>query len=70
MLFSYPNCTESELNIIDYLNNNIVNYILFNISEKGIIDNNLFGYIIYGANISSICDNGLKLRKNIYLKKV
>ena len=44
--------------------------ILFNISEKGIIDNNLFGYIIYGANISSICDNGLKLRKNIYLKKV
>ena len=64
MFFSYPNCTESELNIIDYLNNNIENYILFNISEKGIIDNNLFGYIIYGANISSICDNGLKFKIN------
>ena len=65
MFFSYPNSTAYELNIIDYLNNNIENYILFNIAEKGIIDNNIFGYIIYGANISSICNNnGLNFKIN------
>ena len=64
MFFSYPNSTTYELNIIDYLSNNIENYILFNISEKGIIDNNIFGYIIYGANIISICDNELDFKIN------
>ena len=61
MLFNYPNATEIELDIINYLSNNIQNYTLFNISEKGIIDNNIFGYIIYGTKIINICENDFNL---------
>ena len=59
LFFNYPNSTEYELDVIDYLYNNTENYILFNISENGIIDNNIFGYIIHGTKIINICENNL-----------
>ena len=64
MFFSYPNSTEYNFDAIDYLSNNIDNFILFNISEKGYIDNNIFGYEIYGAKIISICANDLIFKIN------
>ena len=56
IFFSYPNYTDWEFNLIDYLNNSISEDTTFNISEHAIIDNNIFGYEISGVYILNICN--------------
>ena len=57
MIFSYPNGTDENINIINYLykNNQIkINNLIFDLYSYLIIDNNIFGYILYGMIIQSI----------------
>ena len=51
MILSYPNRTEEELNIKNYLykNNQIkITDLLIDIKDNGNIENNIFGYIYFG----------------------
>ena len=51
MIFSYPNGTDKELNIKDYLfknNKNKINNIIVDLKENVKIENHIFGYIYYG----------------------
>ncbi len=61
LIFSYPNGTDSRLNINKYLfdNNNIkINNITIDLKKYSKIDNNIFGYVYYGFNIKeNSCNN-------------
>ena len=57
MVFSYPNGTDENINIIKYLyeNNQIkINDLIFDLYSYFIIDNNIFGYVLYGLIIQNI----------------
>ena len=65
IFFSFPNYTDWEFNLIDYLNNSISEDTTFNISENAFIDNNIFGYEIIGVYILNICKNlNFKIQEN------
>jgi len=56
IIFSYPNGTDSNIDVINYLVNNndiSIKNLFFNLSENVIIENNLFGYIYYGMIIQN-----------------
>ena len=61
MIFSYPNGTDKELNIKDYLfknNKYKINNIIIDLKENVKIENNIFGYIYYGYIIKeNECNN-------------
>ena len=65
IIFSYPNGTDSNIDVINYLYNNndiSIKNLYFNLSENVSIENNIFGYIYYGIiiqNISIIGDMSL-----------
>ena len=65
IIFSYPNGTDSTIDVINYLYNNndiSIKNLYFNLSENATIENNLFGYTYYGIiiqNISIIGDMSL-----------
>ena len=64
IIFSYPNRTDSDLDIIQKLyltNKQIENDFSFNFEGKIIIENNLFGFIFKGSRIMNY-PTGLKLR--------
>ena len=59
ILFSYPNSTNNEFGLVDYLLNNTNEFITINLTENAIIDNNIFGLEIYGAKIINLCESDL-----------
>ena len=59
MFFSYPNSTNIEFDLVDYLLNNTNESITFNLTENAIIDNNIFGLEIYGVKIINLCESDL-----------
>jgi hypothetical protein len=59
MLFSYPNSTNIEFDLVDYLLNNTNVNITINLTENSIIDNNIFGLEIYGVKIINLCESDL-----------
>ena len=66
MIIGYPNNTDSNFDLISYLqsnNNNSINNIILDLSENITIDNNIFGYIYDGIQIQNISKSGY-----IYLK--
>ena len=54
ILFSYPHVINSNLDIINYLNDDKNNEIIINLSNNVIIDNNVFGFIFHKIKIYSI----------------
>ena len=59
MIFSYPNSTNIEFDLVDYLLNNTNENITINLTENSIIDNNIFGLEIYGVKIINLCESDL-----------
>ena len=64
ILFSYPNITNDNIDLIDYLNMEGNNNITINLSDTIIIDNNIFGYVLYGIKISEIDNCGINFISN------
>ena len=64
IIFSYPNITNDNLDLIDYLNMEGNNNITINLSDTIIIDNNIFGYVLYGIKISEIDNCGINFISN------
>ena len=65
IIFSYPNTSEVNLDLVDYLykNDDIkINDLRLNLTGDYIMENNLFGYIYSGIQIIKNCDDS-----NIYL---
>ena len=60
MVFSYPNSTDSELNLEEYLFNNDFNFKKMEIDLKKnlIFQNNIFGYILSNIMVYNISDCG------------
>ena len=56
ILFSYPNCSDTSIDLIEYLSNNTMNVSDFeiNLTEYFKIDNNIFGYIFKYIKIINI----------------
>ena len=66
ILFSYPNCSDTSINLIEYLSNNTMNVNDFeiNLTEYFKIDNNIFGYIFKYIKIINVFESSrLKLIK-------
>ena len=59
IIFSYPNCTDYTIDLIDDLSNNdiYINDYEINLSNFFIIDNNIFGYIFKHIKIISVFEN-------------
>jgi len=62
MIFNYPNGTDTNLNVTDYLlrNNNIdINNIIINLINNTFIENNIFRYAYSQVQVTNIsgCDN-------------
>ena len=61
MMIGYPNGSDYELNIINYLKsdgNNSIDNLIFDLAENIIIDNNIFGYIYNGTKITNLEKSG------------
>ena len=61
MIIGYPNSTDTEFNIIEYLlndKNNSIDNLTFELSNNFIIDNNIFGYTFKRITINNITKNG------------
>ena len=61
MFIGYPNSTDYELNIINYLiqnKNKTIDNLIFDLSENLTIENNIFGYVYDGIKIRSSTGNG------------
>ena len=78
IIFSYPNITEYNLDVIGHLNKEENNNVIINLSDHVNIDNNIFGFIIYQIRIYSIDNCGINfisnktneaIKKNDYLSK-
>ena len=65
IFFSYPNSTDNDLDIINYLNQEKNNNLIINLSDYVNIDNNVFGYIFYGIKIYNIDNCGIDFISNI-----
>ena len=58
IIFSYPNTTEVDIDLEDYLlkkNDTTINNLTIELNGKYIIDNNIFGYIYSGVQIIENC---------------
>ena len=64
ILFSYPNITDDNIDLIDYLNMEGNNNIIINLEDNVIIDNNIFGYVLYGIKIYDIDNCGINFISN------
>ena len=64
ILFSYPNITDDNIDLIDYLNKEGNNNITINLEDTVIIDNNIFGYGLYGIKIYDIDNCGINFISN------
>ena len=65
-MFSYPNCIDYIVDLIDYLSNNNININNFdiNLTKYFVIDNNIFGYILkYLKIINFFVSTSLKIIK-------
>ena len=60
MIIGYPNKTDSEFDILDYIkiNNSSISNLMINLTENMKIDNNIFGYIYKGIKIHNINKTG------------
>ena len=65
IFFSYPNTTDYNLDIINYLNKEENNDIIIDLFNNVTIDNNIFGLIIDGIKIYSIDNCGIIFISNI-----
>ena len=55
LIFSYPNSTDNDFILDNYLYNNLTqNYIEYNLEEKTRIENNIFGYEFLGIKIKDL----------------
>ena len=66
IIFSYPNSTNINVNLINYLleNNDItINNLVFELKNECYMENNIFGYIYTGIQIIENCNE----EKDIYL---
>ena len=70
IFFSYPNSTDEDFDVSDYLfnNNNItIEGLEIDLKKYIKIENNIFGYIFYGIKIFNISDNNvMKLYSSKY----
>ena len=64
IFFSYPNITDSEFDIINYLNKEQNNKIIINLFDYASIDNNVFGYIFDEIKIYNIDNCGIDFISN------
>ena len=66
IIFNYPNITDTNLDLIEYLSNNNKNIdsLNINLADNIIIENNIFGYSISGIKVIDISEN-----LNLYFKK-
>jgi hypothetical protein len=64
IIFGYPNITDNELYLFDYLDKEENNNVILNLFDYVNIDNNIFGFIIYGIKIYSIDDCGISFISN------
>ena len=64
IFFSYPNVTNNNINIVDYLNKAENNNVIANLANNAHIDNNIFGFILYGIKVYSIDDCGINFISN------
>ena len=83
MIFNYPNGTDTDLNVTDYLlrNNDInINNITINLANKVFIENNIFGNVYSEIQVIDFsgCDNinlfsskkeNIKIKNNYILEK-
>jgi hypothetical protein len=83
MICSYPNTTEVDLDLIDYLlknnNTNRIDNLILELNGEYTIDNNIFGYIFSGIQIIENCLdldniylvdlNNAKISENYFLPK-
>ena len=66
IMFSYPNCMDDSVDLIDYLSNNNININNYeiNLTKYFVIDNNIFGYILKYIKIINIFEStSLKIIK-------
>ena len=66
IIFSYPNCTDTNIDLVQYLlNNNIyINDFEINLTNYFIIENNIFGYIFKSIKITNVFEDvNLKIIK-------
>ena len=66
IIFSYPNCIDTTIDLIDHLLNSkiYINDFKINLSEYFHIDNNIFGYVFKNIKIIDLFDNtSLKIIK-------
>ena len=71
LFFSYPNSSEINFNIIDYIlpNNKDINKdIMINFEEKLVIENNLFGYEFKGTKILNYSSNIILMKNGTIIK--
>ena len=61
IFFSYPNINENNLDIIEYLDKNENNEVIFDLFDNAIIDNNIFGFTLVGILIHNIDKCGINL---------
>ena len=59
IFFSYPNITDYNLDLINYLNEEQYSNIIINLFDYVRIDNNIFGLIFYAIKIYSISNCGM-----------
>ena len=67
LIFSYPNSTDNELIIDEYLYKYLtLDYININLTNEVRIENNIFGYVFNGIEIKELlnCEN-LKIKTNL-----
>ena len=68
IIFSYPNCTDIAIDLIDYLSNNntLIKDFEINLSKYFTIENNLFGYVFKNIKIIKLFEySHLKIIKKI-----
>ena len=68
LIFSYPNSTDNELVIDEYLYKNLtLEYININLEKEVRIENNIFGYVFCGIEIKELlnCEN-LNIKTNLF----
>ena len=64
IFFSYPNITDDNIDLIDYLDMEGNKTITINLTNTVTIDNNIFGYVFYGIKIYDIDNCGINFISN------
>ena len=64
IFFSYPNCSDYNLDIISYLSKEENNELIINLADNITIDNNIFGFVFEGIKINNIDNCGINFISN------